>query len=339
MPTDVHTSQPQEKAEKAAAGLIAKALGAFVVPNGVPQAPIAHERQLPKDSLTLKEAYEKGMRDREQWVTAKDKASITQTYSKVAAKWGEDRQLHTIEHEEVLKWRDDMRKEPGKRTGTLLTHSTINHRLSMLSVLLELARVRPHGVKHLPTRGNRRERRAREEEIQALISWCHANYERKGALTLADMITVGLNTTARAGELGRLQWPDVYFDLRQLCFRDTKNGKSRMVPMADVVYDILHRRRENGLEGPFSDLGKPQRLALFKAARQALKLDEDHEFVFHVVTRHEGASRLGDQGASAFQLKAMMGNTIQAADIYCKPSVESLRGLANGITRNPTSEQ
>ena len=273
------------------------------------------------------------MRTREKWISSKDKRGLAGMLDALVAYFGEDFRLGQADRARVLKWREAMLKEPGKREGSTLSHSTINHRLTMLSVLLEAHELPPHNVKHLSVIGNRRKRRTREEELQAVISWCLANHARKDATTLADLVQVGLHTTARKSELLGLLWSDVYFDLGQVTFRDTKNGKSRTVPLTDACKRILERRIGYGGTGPFTAASKWQLGALWADARKALGLEDDVEFVFHVATRHEGASRLGDQGASAFQIKAMMGNTIQAADIYVKPEVESLRALAEGINR------
>ena len=41
---------------------------------------------------------------------------------------------------------------------------------------------------------------------------------------------------------------------------------------------------------------------LWCGASEQLGLSDDHEFVFHVATRHEGLSRLAENGASIFEL-------------------------------------
>jgi integrase len=322
----------EQDARRNAPEVIGRALAGSSAPIGPTSPTVAPARA---SGMTFEQAFKRGLRTREKWIQAKDRASLQQTFDQVTAYWGLDTDVSTATREAVKGWRSAMLEEDGKRKGTKLSASTINHRMSMLNVLLEIADCQPHGVKFLSVKGNRRKRRAREEELQAVIAWCVANHQRKGALLLADMVTFGLNTTARKGELIGLAWPDVYFDLRQVTFRDTKNGTSRTVPLNDPALRVLERRRELGGAGPFQGVGTWQLGALWRDARAALGLAEDEEFVFHVATRHEGASRLGDQGASAFQIKAMMGNTIQAADIYVKPEVESLRALAEGINRQP----
>lgn len=320
----------QERAAQAALpGLLARALSPVPdVPTGVPSAPV------PLNSgHTFEGTFRKALRERESWITAKDRPGIEMTYEAVVDYWGRDTDLAKCTREAVLRWREAMKEAPGKRQGTTLAHSTINHRLSLLSVLLEVAGLAPHTVKHLSTKGARRKRRPREEELRAVVSWCIANSDRKGALDMADAVTTALHLVCRQGELLGLLWGDVYLDSRLVMFRDTKNGESRAVPMNEEVYRVLRARVGNGLAGPFAGLTSDRITALWAQARKALGLEHDHEFVFHVATRHEGASRLGELGASAFQIKAVMGNSIQAADIYVKPHAESLRALTEGIIR------
>jgi integrase len=323
----------EAEARRAAPGVIAKALAGPAVPE-VPALATVPLADQPRAGMTFAQAFKKGMRERPKWIQAKDKITIKQTYDQVAAYWGADSDLGKVTREAVKDWRAAMLEEDGKREGTKLSPSTINHRMSMLNVLMEVADVAPHGVKFLSVEGNRRSRRTRAEELQAMAAWCITNHARKGALLLADLITVGLNTAARKSELTGLEWADVYFDLKQLRFRDTKNGTHRVIPVSEVVMRVLERRKEAGEPAPFAGVGKWQLGALWRDARTALGLGEDEEFVFHVATRHEGLSRLGDQGASAFQIKAMSGHkAITAADRYVRPEVESLRALAEGINK------
>ena len=169
----------------------------------------------------------------------------------------------------------------------------------------------------------------------APTNWLLTNHRRQGATTLADLIQVALHTTAREGEWLDMLWADVYFDTASVLYRDTKNGESRPGTLDDVAMRILERRRGYGLPGPFKDLSKSQLQALWRDGRKALGLENDHEFVFHVATRHEGLSRLGDAGASSFQIKAYGGHSsIVAADRYVRPSMDSLRSLATHIS-NP----
>lgn len=285
-----------------------------------------------KSGKSLESAYKLGLKIRERWISAKDKGDLEDRYQACAAYWGKDRDLADCGRDAVLEWRTVMMETPGKRAGSVLSHSTINHRLSMLTTLLELADLPPHGVKHLSVKDSRRKRRTREEELHAVQAWLAANHHRKGSASFSDLILAALHTAARQGEWLAVRWPDVYFDRAVVCFRDPKNGEMREVPMTDAVTRMLERRRAYSLAGPFADLTQNRCQDLWQEARKAIGLAHDHEFVFHVATRHEGLSRMGDEGASSFLIKAMAGHkNIQTSDRYVKPKVESLRAQAEAI--------
>ena len=314
-----------------APSILARVLGGASTATATPKAtPSATEP--PARGPTIEDAFKHAMRTRTKWMESKDKPGLERIKDQLVAYFGPQFRLSEATRTRVQKWREDMMATPGQRKGTKLSNSTINHKLTMLSVLLEENDFPPHTVRHLSVEGNRRARRTREEELQAVISWCFANHTRKDATTLADMVQVALATTARRSELLGLLWTDVYFDRNCVMFRNTKNGTNREVAVADVAMRVLERRVQYGNLGPFHGVAPSQITALWNSAKEALGLSEDHEFVFHVATRHEGLSRLGDQGASAFQIKAFGGHkSIAAADRYVKPEAESLRELANGI--------
>lgn len=298
------------------------------LPNG------SSRRKIAASGRTVADVYKVGLKTRERWIAAKDKKDLENRYQGVAAYWGADRDLADCTREAVMAWRTKMIEMPGKRKGTTLSPSSINHRLSMLTTLLELAELPPHTVKHLSVKDSRRKRRTREEEIDAVHAWLAANYQRKGAAAFSDLILAALHTTARQGEWLAVKWADVYFDRKVVCFRDPKNGEMREAPMTDAVSRMLERRAGYGFAGPFTDLTQDRCQDLWQSARKAIGLEHDHEFVFHVATRHEGLSRLGEGGASAFIIKALAGHkSIQTSDRYVKPQTESLRAHAEAIAK------
>lgn len=223
-------------------------------------------------------------------------------------------------------------KEPGLRPGTKLSNSSINKRLIMANVLLDIAGLPKHGVECLSVMNSRRMRRVADNEIQAMVSWCMANHHRKGATSMADMIQVGVQCAARLSEMLNLRWVDVDFNHGTMALRTTKNGDARFGIITDLASRILERRRTYGGDGPFSDLSKGQAEALWADGRKALGLAEDKDFVFHVATRHECLSRLGDDDTNTFQIKAYGGHKSTAtSDRYVHVSTQRLRQLGNRV--------
>lgn len=326
----------EAEAKRNAPEVVARTLAGEALSNGSESTTITQAKPV-VTGWTFKRAFRIGMRDREKWRDAKDQPGLEAKYDALVSYWGkgragEDTDLGVVTTELAKEWLAHMRSSEGKRKGTKLTNSTINHRLSMLTVLQKIAGLPPHGVPHLSLQTSRRKRRARDLEVQSMIAWLlskrHArnHLPLRGAASFVELIQVAQECGARQGELLALLWTDVYFDRKMLCFRDPKNGEMREVPMTDTVVTLLERRLKAGMKGPFKDLDKDRCTDLWASAREATGLGHDHEFVFHVATRHEALSRLGEDNNSAFMIQAVAGHKdIKTSAKYVKVSPEATR--------------
>lgn len=273
--------------------------------------------------ITLVEAYRKALRVREQWITSRNKGTLQTTYDSLGLP--DDTPMVTLTRDRVRALREKWMAEPGKRKGTTLAPATVNHRLSMLSVLLEVADLPGHGVKHLSVRGNRRTRRITDAEYQGMLAWCAANAHRRGAPSLARLITAAWHTAARQGELLGLTWADVGPDAMTL--RGTKNGDTRIVPLNQPARAALGP--SNGLQGPFADLDGDRVKDLWQDMRFAMGLATDEEFVFHTI-RHEWASRAVARGENPFVIMAIMGHSaITTTQVYVKADLAAMARAIN----------
>lgn len=322
-------------AEKAAPAVIAAALTAVSV------GPTSGTVKV--SGPTLEDTFRTGLKTREQWIDSKDKGSLQTTFDNLfgpeaAAKLGftQDSPVAILTRDFVRKLRELWLEERGKKKGTTLSRSTINHRLSMLSSLLEVADLAPHGVKHLSVKGTRRTRRVSDAEVLKMVDWCTENGHRRGALAMRDLIKLALACAAREGELLSLQWKDVAEPTDQrpatVTFRETKNGETRTVPLPPHSWTLLKARR--GLPAPFSDTDQRQLVALWSDAREAIGLKDDEEFVFHAL-RHEAVSRLVETpGVSPFTVQAIAGHaSIATTNIYVHASLEAMqRAISPAVT-------
>lgn len=279
----------------------------------------------PASDMSLSDAFQRGLRVRDKWLTSKDKQGLRQVFDRVAEHFGASTKLSSITREDVLEWRFEMLAEKGQREGTTLSTSTVNHRLSMLSVLLDIAELPAHKVKHLSTRGNHRTRRISDDELAMLPAWLASRDHLKGAYTLRDLIVVALQTGARQGELLGLTWNDV--TPSTLTFRDTKNSESRTVPLTPVARSVM-AGRTGFAGGPFTDVDSFRMTVLWADFREFMGLQGDQEFVFHTL-RHEALSRLADRGVNAFTIQAIAGHSnVNTTQRYVK---SSLRAMAEAM--------
>lgn len=319
----------QAQAEAAAPRILAAVLAEQPAP-AVPQVQPSRT-----SSMTLQAAFEAARKAR--WVQAKDLASKASDFEGLLTAPGlsPEADCTMLTRDRLLEARSAWLQAPGKRAGTTLSPSTINHRLSMASVLLEVAGLPPHGVKFLSVLASRRTRRVREEELQGVVQWCLANHHRLGATAMADLVLVGMHTTARLGELLALRWADIYLDKGIAVIVDAKNGSSRTANLNGVAQRVLQGRQRLGGQGPFDGLGKWQACALWRGARKALGLEGDAEFVFHVATRHEGLSRLADAGLSAHEIQQYGGHKSAAASArYVHLSASTMRRAGDVLAGN-----
>lgn len=324
----------QLAAEKASPAILARVL--------TESAPAQAAASAGKSGKTLEATFKLGMKTREKWIGSKDKKSLEHTYEALAAYWGKDRDMADLNRANVLEWRTKELEKPGKRKGDKMSPSSINHKLSMMSVLLEVAELPPHTVKHLSTRGNERRRRVMDEEIRKLQAWLltptRFDKERVGGLALYALIPVALHTAARLSELLDLKWGDVYLDTEQpfVIFRKTKDHGNRNIPLSAVATNILKGRRHGPakhLPGPFADLNEDRVTALWEEGRKALGLEDDHEFVFHAL-RHEGLSRIADSENNAYLVRDFAGHAdISTSQRYVHSSAAALQRAASVFDR------
>lgn len=321
----------EAEAKRQTAAILAKLLGSAPASAPVPQPEPAKAPEV-ATGPTMGQAFRRALKEREQWITSKDRGSLQTTFDSIIEGTegvSEDTPMGTWTRAFTLAARNAWLAAPGKRVGTTLSPSTINHRLSMLSVLLEVCELPPHTVKHLSTRGNRRKRRISDAEVQAGLSWLAANASRRGATSMAVLIQLGLGTAARRGELLGLEWAqvDLTEGLASMTLQDTKNGETRVVPLPESCAALLRARR--GLPRPFPDLDDDRATALWQDMRAAMGLASDDEFVFHAL-RHEWASRAADRGENAFVMQQVLGHaSVVTTQVYTKAALSAMREAVN----------
>jgi integrase len=93
---------------------------------------------------------------------------------------------------------------------------------------------------------DRRESYISTEQLQPWFEGLNA-LEATGTRTL---LVLGMFTGARKNELARLKWSDLDLDNGVGTFRETKNGKTLIVPIAEYAVNILKEHQESFYTGP-----------------------------------------------------------------------------------------
>lgn len=160
-----------------------------------------------------------------------------------------DQRVSDISKADILAFRSQLAKVPGRRGNKTLSPKTINHTLGVLSMILAEAADRFQFT--FPMNNLKRLKQPRKEimpftwdETQQIINTVRADYR--------DYFLVRLFTGLRTGEVHGLKWKYVDFENRQILIRETYNqgrteytkndGSQREVIMSSVVAAALERQ-------------------------------------------------------------------------------------------------
>ena len=143
-----------------------------------------------------------------------------------------------------------------------------------------------------------RERRLKHGEYERLLAAC----AETTVWYLRPMIETAVETCMRRGEILSLQWKHIDFERNKALLPNTKNGRSRWVPLSRKVIRLLESLpKEPDRVFPVTDV----------AARQAWdrlrKRAGITDLTFHDL-RHEAISRLFESGLSIPQVMAISGH-------------------------------
>jgi integrase len=155
---------------------------------------------------------------------------------------------------------------------------------------------------------------------------------------LRDIIRLILNTGLRRGEAFKLKWSDVHFDdpVPSIFIRESKSGRSRMIPMNAVAFDLLSRLREAANGNAFVLNGIRDVKRSFNTAKEKAEIKDLH---LHDL-RHTFASRLIQQGVPLPVVSKLLGHasiTMTMRYVHCTEedyvkAVKSLEKYAEKAT-------
>lgn len=186
------------------------------------------------------------------------------------------------------------------KLGTVLRYAALAAKVALPDVV---GQARPL-LKHLGLigGGGMRERRPTEDELLRLVEYL----EREHGTVYADAVRFAALTAMRRGEIVRLRWDDVDEAKKLVLVRDRKHprkkiGNNEWVPLLGDAWAIVQRQATGELIFPVHE----QTLSkYFRWACQALSIPDLH---FHDL-RHEGTSRLFEQGYEVQQVALVTGH-------------------------------
>ncbi len=127
---------------------------------------------------------------------------------------------------------------------------------------------------------------------------------------LRTLVTLAIYSGPRRGELLKLRWSNVDFDLNAVNFTETKTNKDRSVPMEPIVQEALLELRDEAGETEFvftnPDTGT-RYTDIKKSFSAACREAGITNFTFHDL-RHTFGTRLADAGVDVVKIKELMGH-------------------------------
>ena len=272
----------------------------------------------------IKAAFKLAMRAWEPWRTSTSPETIQGNYAHVVQHFGELRDLATLTKEDMLQYTEKLRSQ-GK------SPSTINQRLSLISVLQKVVGLDPLKMPRQKTRKGRIRILSYQEEAR-VVSWFRTNGRAAPRdLDMADLVVFLIDTGFRLSEALGLLSHEVDWDTGAVPAWETKGDLPRFVPMTSRVRAILAGRRH--LERPFGTFTKDVAEDYWGEMRRGIgvKIERDPEFVLHAL-RHTCASRLVASGMDAFRVQKWMGHKdIKTTMLYVTLYAPDLQDLANAL--------
>lgn len=159
----------------------------------------------------------------------------------------------------------------------------------------------------LSTKSKERSRRPTGDEITKICAWFTAKGARQ-RVPMPDLIHFAIATAMRAGEIIGLKWADVNEIDRTVIIRNRKHpqekeGNDQEVPLLGAAFAIAMRQPRTTDERIFP-VTDGTISSLFPRARKACAIED---LTFHDL-RHEGVSRLFEQGYTIEQVALVSGH-------------------------------
>lgn len=166
-----------------------------------------------------------------------------------------------------------------------------------------------------------------EQEIEGLLHW--SLFLKSDAQIVHDCILFAVKTGCRQGELLKLQWKHVNFELAEIIFEDTKAGTNRTLPMDGELLELMQQRHRERIDDTIVfNIHKDTLLRRFKLVKKKAGIT-DPDKCWHSL-RHTVCSLLHERGATLPEIMNILGHSqVATTQRYSHASKEGMsRALA-----------
>ena len=240
----------------------------------------------------------------------KRSSSDDEFHAKVFCHHFGNKSLSEIDHQMIEEFKIK-RMQSITRYGRTRKPASVNRELAILSGIFRMA-VDYDEIPQNPCRkvqslpeNNLRTRHLSFEEEHRLFSEMTGEREY-----LRPLVTVAIYAGPRRGELLKLRWANVDFNLNTITFKETKTNKDRSVPMEPIVRTALLELLERAGDAEYvfvnPDTGT-RYTDVKKSFSAACRKAGITDFRFHDL-RHTFGTRLADAGADVVKIKELMGH-------------------------------
>jgi integrase len=143
--------------------------------------------------------------------------------------------------------------------------------------------------------------------------------------SINPILIVALNTGMRRNEILSLRWVNVDFVKGFIFIEDSKNGKSRKIPMNVAVFEALHDLSKKFEYVFFNEETKSHIKDIKTGFKAACRRAEIEGLRLHDL-RHTAASKMIEAGADLVTVSKILGHSsIQMTMRYAHPTPENMR--------------
>jgi len=236
----------------------------------------------------------------------------------------------------IEKWKSDLRKT--LKPNSVNRHMTIIKHLFKMAVVWGLVKTNPTiGIKRFPE-AESKTRYLDEDELERLLLACK---EQKRQPWLLPLVTLGVHTGMRRGELLGLGWDNVNLDRGLITLQQSKTLKIKTIPINEAAREALmwldkHRYGDHVFMYHWrKPIGKAN---VQKSIDRVCSKAGIDDFTFHG-TRHTFGSHLVMAGVDLVTVSKLMGHTkinmtMRYAHLAPKHEAEAVAKLNARLAQN-----